>query len=287
MVTSPKISECTVLLRELGYVNKPPCVTCTSNSFYSWRKEEKGMGCWVAHTALTCLECLRLMPRMFKPIEKYNLTWEDVEVLAVMHDVGKLSSQYLEGKKIQHNVISSYIMLELCKDDETIENSKPVALAILLHHEAYHWKRLLHLQIQPFHFVDSIKTINEDIRLGDGYRLALDNLSDFLKKMKIKAGLKLINRLKERNVYHYDQREINRLLAENAIRAKAFLLYWILYLADNRAASSRESHQNYWIEPLRRMSPMSPSDLAQKILENHPRPDISLTAIPVKALTQL
>ncbi len=280
MVTAAEINECHVLLHELGCENKTPCKPCTSNMFYSWRKEERGMGCWVAHTALVCLEFSRLKPRMLNPIINHGLSWDDVESLAIMHDIGKLSRQYLEGARIQHNVVSSYITLELCKNENEDErDSKPVALAILLHHEAIHWKKL-HQQILPRHFANSIITLKEIITLKDKYQLALDNLSAFLSKMKMQAGLKLIEKLKRRDFYLFNQNEINRLLAaDKKIRAKALLLYWLLYLADNRAASSRESYKNYWTEHLKKISFTSPSDLAEKILKNHPRPDISLTAI--------
>ena len=59
------------------------------------------------------------------------------------------------------------------------------------------------------------------------------------------------------------------------------MLYWILYMADNRAASARETSKAYWLDALKEFEKVSsePVNLSDKILKSEFRADIMLTAL--------
>jgi len=276
--------ECIILARELGLA-EPPCERCVAERFFSyWRRREGEprvpAGCWVAHTALTALECTRMRARLEKAVRRMGLTWADVEKLAVLHDVGKLSEAYGYGfRRLMHNVLSAVVAYRAC------ERNIAIVRAVFLHHEAFHWRDLYRLGVYQ-HLSDSLSSemkrlVGKGFRLRDGYVLALENLADLLDYMEMESVRPVLAAIAEEGFYQMESSELERKLGR--FRPMEMTLYWILYFADNRAASARETSKAYWLDAVRRLPEEAkrPAELADRILELRGRlAYISLTILP-------
>jgi len=277
--------ECVILARELGLAELP-CERCVAEHFFSYWRGRKGelkvpAGCWVAHTALTALECARMRARLEKVVRRMGLTWADVEKLAVLHDVGKLSEAYARYgfRGLRHNVLSAVVAYRACGRNITITR------AAFLHHEATHWRDLYRLGVYQ-HLTDSLSSsmrrlVGRGFRLRDGYVLALEGLANLVDHMGARGARPVLAFLANEDFYQMNPSELERKLGRLTWRSMA--LYWILYLADNRAASARETSRAYWLDAVRRLpeEARGPAELADLILGLRGRlAHISLTALP-------
>jgi len=275
-VNRPK--ECEVLADVLK-VDSPPCEDiCVAGRFPSYRKDRRPEGCWAAHTALTAIECLRLKPRLMRALERMKVGWELVEEASVLHDMGKLSEAYVKGRHVQHNVFSSVMALSICEN-------RVVPTSILLHHEAMHWRNLYRRPLSTLQRLQGtidVRSLVRGFNLHERWRdaiMALRATLEMIEMEHVNSTLDIL--LKSDGRYKADPSWISRCLKWGAHLRKAITLYWVLYLADNRAASARDGLEAYWLRSLRSLSRYSdyPSQLANMILRGVKRPDISLTAI--------
>ena len=269
-------NECKVLTEILKF--RPPCEdTCVVARFPSHRPH----GCWVAHTALTAIECMNMAPRLRRALERSGISWGLVEEASVLHDVGKLSEAYVNGRRVQHNVLSATVALSICED-------LVVPTSILLHHEALHWRELYR---KPLSFFQRIRmTLYIDprgFRLHERYREAVRPLKAILDSFGMEAAVSTLDRALSKREYGVERggvrrrNVVNECLRWSSHFRRGLTLYWVLYLADNRAASARDGPDAYWLRSLRSLSELSrdPSRLADAILKSARRPDITLTAI--------
>jgi len=236
--------ECSILVRELN-LEGPLCQKCISKYFFSFWHDDHPKGCWIAHTALTALECLRLRPRLEKPLRRLKIAWDEVEALAVLHDTGKLTEFYADRRKrwrrVGHNVFSMAIAAN------TYGRTYRVARAAFLHHEAFHWSEVIKRGLE--HIGNTIKNwhrtaIIRGFRLRDGYEEAVEYLGEFLNALGIRELDWILDELMRRRIYDLRGRMPDELISY--IDAKDIALYWVLYLADNRAASARDGPEGYW-----------------------------------------
>jgi len=277
--------ECVILARELGLA-EPPCERCVAEHFFSYWRGGKGepkvpAGCWVAHTALTALECTRMRARLERAVQRIGLTWADVELLAVLHDVGKLSEAYARYgfRGLRHNVLSAVVAYRACGENIAIMR------AAFLHHEAFHWGDLCRLGIYQ-HLLDSLSSdmkrlVGRGFRLRDEYVSALENLADLLDNMEVRSARPTLAAIAKEDFYQMEPSELERKLGR--FRPAEIALYWVLYLADNRAASARETSRAYWLDAIRRLpeEAKGPAELADLILRRRRHlAHISLTALP-------
>ena len=282
MVRLPR--ECVILARELGLA-EPPCERCVAEHFFSYWRGGKGepkvpAGCWVAHTALTALECARMRARLERALRRVGLKWADVELLAVLHDIGKLSEAYARYgfRGLRHNVLSAVVAYRACGGNMTIMR------AAFLHHEASHWRDLYWLKVPHIRdtiFSDMVRLVVRGFKLRDGYVLALEELAGLLDRMGVEGTRPVLAIIADEDFYQMSQDELDRKLGR--FRPVEIALYWILYLADNRAASARETSEAYWLDAVRRLpeEAREPAELADLILRLRGRlVHISLTALP-------
>lgn len=271
--------ECIVLSAQLG-MEAPPCEKlCVKETFPSYRDGDgKMQGCWVAHTALTVIESVRLKSRLGKALEKRGVNWHVVEDLAILHDVGKLSEAYIEWKRpMQHNVFSWAIALTLYRD-------LTIPTTILLHHEAMHWRDLYRKRLsffQQLRATINMKPIIEGFKLHERCDDTLNALKIVLRDLKLER--KILDDILGVRVYRAKLEDLNRCLRWGKHLSMALKLYWILYLADNRAASARDGLEAYWLNLLKKFSEISeePLKLTDCILKKIRRVDIALTALPI------
>ena len=275
-----RIPECEVLVRELGF-GKPPCGACVADRFFSfWHRrkydKKRPAGCWVAHAALTLLECLRLRPRLEGALRRLKIPWSDIEVLAILHDAGKLTECYAKGIP-GHSVFSMVIVANICGYRSRL------ARAAFLHHEAFHWARVAKRGLE--HIADAISS-NQSKIASNGFNLRKghDEAVECLKALLHSAGLRqmddILDELSSRRKYSLNCKPDELI---SYIDAKDIAMYWILYLADNRAASARDGPKGYWLYRIREImsSHQDPLDLTDKLLNEYPRPNIALTALQV------
>lgn len=274
-------NECRVLAVMLKS-RIPPCKdTCVAGRFPSYKDKQtkRAMGCWVAHTALTAIECLRLKPRLERALDRKGIPWERVEEASILHDVGKLSEAYVSGSYVQHNVLSAVVALSLCED-------RVVPTAILLHHEAMHWKDLyrtpLSTTLRRLQEKIDMRPIVRGFSLHEGWMDAVKAVKTVLEELEIESAVSALKRILRNRKHRVAPGDINRCLRWGDHLRKALILYWILYLADNRAASARDGLRAYWLNSIMCLSEEeleNPSRLADAILRRVKRPDVSLTAI--------
>ena len=276
MVKAGRPPECMVLTQELC-LKKPPCETCVAREFFSFWRSGQPKGCWVAHTALTALESLRMKPRLARALLRLGVSWTDVEKLTVLHDTGKLTKYYGRGWA-GHNVFSMVIAAITCG------RRSPVAQAVFLHHEAMHWGEIYRMRYPTVSLADTIRRWQREaavkgFRLREGHEKAVEQLRIFLDIMGINSVTDLLEVVKN-TLFFKLGRMPDDIVSRLDTRATA--LYWVLYLADNRAASARDGPESYWLYKAREMvsEHRDPSKLAEGLLKNHPRSDIALTALP-------
>lgn len=271
--------EC-IVLREQLKLDKLPCADrCVRGLFPTHRKEGRPLGCWIAHTALTILECERVRPRLERAFRRVE--WWRVQAATALHDIGKLSECYVNGVKgVQHNVLSSAVALIVCGD-------KIVSTAIFLHHEAMHWSRMYKTPLRLFQRIeDSVsertcKALREGFKLHDRCKDALMGLMYVLNRMGLKNVFDMLEDVSMKREYKVS---IKDLRIESRFLMNSLPVYWVLFMADNRAASARDGSEAYWLNVLKRFSEASrtPSKLADRILRDAKIRNVAvmLTALP-------
>ncbi len=277
-----KPGECLVLKQQLQLSTLPcekKCLKQLFPSYYKKDNERRAEGCWIAHSSLVFLECKKIRDRLIKSLNKRGLNWKTMETLAILHDVGKLSEPYLQGKRVQHNVLSATIMLYHTGDEA-------MATAIFLHHEAMHWRELLRREmtiLRPLPMsinFQTMRTIEMGFSLHEDYDKPLEYLRQIIESYTERETLSVLKAILTRRHYRMKSSRLIRGIRRSSI--KGIYLYWPLYVVDNRAASARDGPDAYWITKLKKMKVTeSPCETADEILKRHNRPDISLTAIKI------
>jgi len=148
-----------------------------------------------------------------------------------------------------------------------------------------HWRDLRRTGLYQ-HIADSLRPwtralISRGFRLRDGYVGALERLLKFIGILGMEGAQRAVEAVMAEAAYRMDHRELDFLIRRFPPRAIA--LYWALFLADNRAASARETSKAYWLdvvrEPLEKAG--NPAGLADSILKRSGRmAHIALTALP-------
>lgn len=291
--------ECEVLdkkLKTTGY--HKPCRVCIKGiPSYSRREGEArhSLGCLIAHTILSLLEASQLSeyfrPSVERLAKKYGIGGEgwNVAILSVvLHDIGKLDNKYRMGdlKGFAHNVLSSLVALEAFRNDAV---APLIAYAVLLHHEAYHWK-----DVERFiRYTSLMETLPERLKVSiegsvvNPFREALLNL---LKEMGLNKVCDNVRKACETLT------KLNGQVIESRFKLrgypKKYLIaslpfYRIIYIADNRAASARDGIQAYWLERAKRVDWLNYDEQLKLVAREFPKPfarSIALSALPSEAL---
>lgn len=290
--------ECEVIgkkLRTIGY--HKPCRACIKGiPSYSRREGEarRPLGCLIAHTILSLLEALQLSKYFRLSVErlskKYGVegeSWNIAISSVVLHDIGKLDNKYRMGdlKGFAHNVLSSLVVLEAFRNEAA---APLMAYALLLHHEAYHWK-----DVERFmRYTSLMETLPERLKVSvergvvDPFREALSNI---LKEMGLNKVCDNVHKACETLT------ELSGQIVESRFKLrrcpKRYLiaslpLYRIIYIADNRAASARDGIQAYWLERAKRVDWLNYDEQLELVAKEFPKPfarSIALSALPGEA----
>jgi len=244
-----KEPECAVLETVFGLRCPLSCLQPPVASYFD-NGERKG--CWIAHTMLTLAESIELLKQTEKALRRKGLEPKHLLAAALLHDIGKLTVNYLNGKDQFHNITSAVIALNVLGDWGQEERGA-VAQAVLLHHEYRMWRELIETpQIISDYFSLIIKKGKKKITMSNEYidaLGALDALSvSYLPQELGNACREIISRLKARSEYYLSQRDEHDLVRWR-VAHKSLPLYYLLQLADNRAASARGGQ--YWRNQLK------------------------------------
>jgi len=269
--------ECIVLKEK--FLKEVPCKSnCVALNFPSVFLEGQPSGCWIAHTALALAEALRFKCSIEKCFSEKKFLWKDLILAIVLHDVGKLTRKYLEEKYAYHNVLSAAIAFKILQSTQLSSDSLAIAKAIFLHHEYRHWKKVLSSDFFAPSHIGTTFTRESSIYMKPGFEGALLNLQQLLNeiladKSDKETVNKLIENLSRYKEYKISTIEYNRITRSSTNRfrilAYSLALYWFLQLFDNRAASTRESIDNYWFNTLLLLENYSkkPCELSENILK--------------------
>lgn len=236
-------------------------------------------GCWTAHTVLTLFEAISLLRLVKSALHRRGLRSESLALAALLHDTGKLCKAYLQGEDPLHNVTSALIALKVLSD-ATPENCS-VAQAILLHHEHRMWEYLSSpersLFTESYHDLlkryekkvgcveiskssrELVQTVKATIELT---AQILDTAGEELERQEVLSPLEHILELSKVCLQLNDEKR----LLDDTLAPKSFTIYYILQLADNRAAWIRD--YVLWRELLNELLKKAeePKELAQKML---------------------
>ena len=232
----------------------------------------------IAHSVLSVIEAQRMrnvfqisLHRVFKANEIRGFTTPSVEKLwqailsaTLIHDLGKLTKNYQEGRSIRHHYISAIVARRALRNILGEFMSLALAYAIILHHEAIDWRSVekgfltssyIHEVFSPTNpiiyeapkiplenFQQAIEEVLDAlVEKGSLSQEERDILSEVqgsaLAELKQSAG-KTLRIDKELNAEN---------LRDKRYQVPAMAVYRLIYLADNRAASARE---RYWLEVL-------------------------------------
>ena len=239
----PEVKICDALYSDNICLN-----ACKNFPYPSYYEGGKGKGCLIAHTLLSLYETYRIHKYTLKILKKRLGVLSDtiLALTTILHDVGKLDKKYGSGT-FKHNIVSSVLakhLLENILDDRYVGE---IVVAIFLHHEAYEWK-----YIGSF-----IPTLCDASRSPIPVEIELKDLKNFLRttyKVFVKSKYFFI---KDAKLF---DNLFNKILYKNSLPSKAdigiicslnqsvisngLLLYYLLYLVDNRAATARRN--KYW-----------------------------------------
>ena len=278
------IQECNVLKKR--YI-RPLCASSICGRIPSYYKGGKGEGCLIAHTLLSLYEYERIREKILSILARivkrelkrkesvkeydintiYCLLDVTLTLTILLHDVGKLSTQYGKNRKFRHEVLSSiYAWLLLEEYYNRLNNSlkhivnvlklqNQVASSILLHHESFYWRELEELPT----YIDLTHVVSRYIYKYkpleyEMYKMFVEALLPNLIKYKLVSeetlkGIKLLNDVIMRvyNAWEDVNKIMSRIGESGEIRINNLVLplYYILFLIDNRAASARDK---YWEE---------------------------------------
>lgn len=265
-----RIGECKVLARILGRC--PPCFTTCSRLRIFSHISEKGEGCLIAHTSLAIIEAEKIRNVFQKPLYRVfnpgkldaDRLWEAMLSAILLHDLGKLTDNYQNPRSgwIRHNRVSAAIAKMSLEKLFGPEIGLKLAYGILLHHEALEWKALedslkLNILLESVGF-ERYKVSEERLEL---FREGLDECLEeshsagiIDKACRETLGSVLVDAVDElrknsgENLRLADILEIQRFFRCVDYQGPAMMAYRLIYLADNRAASARES---YWLDRMR------------------------------------
>lgn len=231
--------ECVTLAKLLGR-EWPLCAECDRARRPSYFVDGDPKGCWVAHTVLAVYEAAALARVLGKLLNRLELRERLLEA-AALHDAGKLTRQYVEGKCKFHNVLSAAIadaaLRGLGRSDG---DRRVVCLAVLLHHEARHW-RALYEEPLALHVCDTWRSQQRFEVLDAEPTLAA--AQELLDQLGLRGAAEALSRVPERGSVSRDW--CTELLRRDpAVYRRSLPLYYLVRLADNRAASARET---YWL----------------------------------------
>ena len=246
MGESVKEPECAALETVFGLRCPLSCLRPPMPSYFD---DSEKKGCWIAHTMLMLAESIELLKQTEKALRRKGLEPKHLLAAALLHDIGKLTVDYLNGKDQFHNITSAVIALNVLGDWER-EERDAVAQAVLLHHEYRMWRELIELPTTPmisdyFSLIRSKK--RRRITMSNKYIDALDALdalsASYLPREFGGICREIISRLKAGSDYYLSQKDEHALTSWRAAH-KSLPLYYLLQLADNRAASARGGQ--YW-----------------------------------------
>ncbi|MEM4667341.1 MAG: HD domain-containing protein [Thermofilum sp.] len=245
----------------------------------SFFHEKRPAGCWAAHTALTLLEAVSLLRSAGGVLPRKGLQPESLAVAALLHDAGKLSSAYLEGRDPFHNVTSALIALRVL--DPAKPESRAIAQAILLHHEHRMWEYLSRGGVEGALLAENY----HDLLRRYSVRCAvLESASQKLVRA-VEAAVQLAEQLFSASGDRAVQRAAlspleslpnlsrvclrvsdEKVLLDEALAPRSLPLYYLLQLADNRAAWLREGVS--WRREMGKLVDVrcDPLELAQQLL---------------------
>lgn len=238
-------------------------------------------GCLAAHILLCLYELYRIHEEIKNCLLRLNVDNIQIDELdlvltVLLHDIGKLSELYLSPSKYKHNLTSAYIAFNAVKEILGEAKASIIAITIFLHHEFFEWenvesrptrlticddKKSQEVRINPEKAYSFLNTIL-DIYLKSKYNI--------LNKNSCNAIRKIISEIKDTLKREYERKISNYKLC-TSIKAKYFRyalpLYYVLYLIDNRAASSRS--RKYWDK-------LPPSDMDRPYITSLPLPTKTL-----------
>ncbi|MEM2196180.1 MAG: HD domain-containing protein [Sulfolobales archaeon] len=182
-----------------------------------------------------------------------NIEPRCVIAAALLHDIGKLSKEYTEKRYFYHNIASTMVCLKVLRHWAKEERSI-VAQAVLLHHEERMWRELQKPDaplIADYYNLIKRKKLKR-VNMITNYLEVLDMLGKVMEYLppanevfnELSSSLKLSSCSLSPS---YESELTNRRLASRFLP-----LYYLLQLADNRAASAREGL--YWRDILNQVA---------------------------------
>lgn len=269
-----EVPECVALARRLGLPEgAKPCPGCRGPPLPSYFREGRGLGCWVAHTALSAVEAADLAEELDPLLRRLGLRGLVLDA-ALLHDVGKLTEEYVERAYHYHNFASAVVAEDVLARMGVGEDRFVVASAVLLHHEARHWEELLREPL-PGHVIETLR--GGPFRLHRSARAALEALSGLLERAGL--GSEVPRLVGGKEVYEV-KREVKVKIARVAVPERVLPLYWVLYEADNRAASAREGR--YWLWSLGEAGRRDPLRLAGEALGQGLLAGLTAVSVPLR-----
>jgi len=239
----------------------------------SYVDKDTPQGCLIAHITLTLLEFERIKNKIINNFElnfkrltklkkfKKEDILEIIRYTLILHDIGKLSENYVEDKRYRHEIASAILSFLMLEKNPLITVSVLrylIPTAILLHHESYQW-RILEETLSEIDIIGYFrKALGWKRGPYSNMKFKQDKLLTnikWLKEILEKIGLltKNVDLLLE------DIKKIQR-MSKNSEKVVLLInkmenltpkllrlvlqLYYIIYITDNRAASAREE---YWI----------------------------------------
>jgi len=290
MAQALSVPECLTLRDQLGPL---PCErSCIAGLFPSYFEKGSPKGCWLAHTTLSLLEVLRIKEALLHSHKRLSL--EDVLLATLLHDIGKLTKDYLLEAYPYHNLLSAIIALKSLKSaDIPVVDPLIIARAIFLHHEYRHWRSVFQAGYLNVHIIDSIKKRKLRVIMAEDFEEPLEYLKEIIREeLRLRGALSpVLNNLIMQKGYRAkpeDYQKIASISGGWSMVPKFLSLYWILQLVDNRAASAREGANAYWAYRLARYKELSdkPCALARAILDNDKDPQVLLTLIRPRKLRE-
>jgi len=281
-------NECKILMENFRL--KPPCIKeCQAKEIPSIVLPDdkfKVEGCLTAHTILTLLELQRLI-QVFKKQTRRVLEnvsgligkdfWLIPASILLLHDVGKLTDDYIGRRGFKHWHVSALTYAKALKDFLGDKLALIGSYAILLHHEVMDWRRLE--KTPHFTYLDEAFSLIYYTVSLNRLKIFKDSISPILKQL---TDLKIIMDSQYTMLQQILERALN-VLAENHGKSidlgwelekykfsknvkylvPSLFLYRIVYLADNRAASARE---RFWESLIKNVNWDDSRKIAEQIL---------------------